>query len=428
MMSGMPNPVEPRDRRVLWGWSRRRWLVSVVALVVAGALAAILFMPRLIAENWKAGATDPQYIWPAAQTVLFTAGGLIAVVGVVLSVSRHWDELDSSERDRLRLDAERVQELRSRFVDAVTLLSNENPVQRQAGLFALGALADDWSSRGNERESQVCVEVICAYLRAPLPDGLVDTPPAEIPVKSAGYDVIGDHLRPSASPHWHSRRINLTGAHIDFTVEWRDATFVNGSRVWLDRATIAGGGIVWLDRASITRGSAVWMNGARVTGGGRIWFNDAKIGGGGFVSLDEMAVGEDAFVSFDGAEVGEESRITLRDASVNEGGYVSFDAMQVRDRSHVSFSIAKIRGGGFVSLRGVSIDKAAHVTFEGARIEEAAHVELKEAEIEEGARILFDGAHIGEGGSLTLDGAVVSEDGPVRLTDGRGLSLQPTEP
>lgn len=61
----------------------------------------------------------------------------------------------------------------------VGLLVDKTPTTRQAALYGLGALADDWDVFGRSDEVQVYVEAITAHLRAPLPDGAkrTDRPP-----------------------------------------------------------------------------------------------------------------------------------------------------------------------------------------------------------------------------------------------------------
>ncbi|WFR72483.1 pentapeptide repeat-containing protein [Prescottella defluvii] len=54
---------------------------------------------------------------------------------------------------------------RDRYTTAAEQLAHESAAIRLAGVYALAALADDWAQNGNENESQVCVDLLRAYLR-----------------------------------------------------------------------------------------------------------------------------------------------------------------------------------------------------------------------------------------------------------------------
>ncbi|WP_160098551.1 pentapeptide repeat-containing protein [Rhodococcus sp. T7] len=74
---------------------------------------------------------------------------------------------DTSERDR-------EADLRKRYTTAASQLADESPAIREAGTYALAALADDWIRFGESTsqeelaysEIQVCVNLLCSYLRA----------------------------------------------------------------------------------------------------------------------------------------------------------------------------------------------------------------------------------------------------------------------
>ncbi|KFF58143.1 hypothetical protein JF66_20840, partial [Cryobacterium sp. MLB-32] len=170
--------------------------IGAVAFVLLG-VAAIVLLPRSLLDAWAPGLSAQErgpLLGPISQVVLFGFGGLIAVVGVGLSLARHGQELEAADRDRgradlqrqtalldrekedsrrgeaksqVRIDANRT--LRGRFVTAVELLSaSDSATKRTAGMYALVALADDWQAFGSREEVQVCIDVLCGYLRAPL--------------------------------------------------------------------------------------------------------------------------------------------------------------------------------------------------------------------------------------------------------------------
>ncbi len=325
----------PPSRPPLW----RRfgvWVtVGVVLYIIGGAILLVKVPDRLLAHWFPTldESARAAFLGPAANVVLFGLGGTIALVGVGLSLSRHRQELEAAERDRQRLVDDQARErarqdevdvqrridteraLRERFVTTVKLLSDPAPVNRQAALFALGALADDWHAFGKPDEVQVCIEVLTGYLRAPRTDDMLvpltqeqldtlsreerhaaqRTTAQERSVKEAGYTVIRNHLAGQAAPHWHDRRIDLSGAHIDFRIGLQGATVSGSGRMQLAGATVGPGGWVDLEGATISDGGQVNLGVATINSG---WVNlkGATISDGGKVDLTGVTVGDDAKV------------------------------------------------------------------------------------------------------------------------------------
>ncbi|MFE6864682.1 pentapeptide repeat-containing protein [Nocardia sp. NPDC057668] len=115
-----------------------RVTVALVALTVAGAAAYLAYRRQRTAdENQRT----------AAQTQLITANAY------QLSVEQYSEGLQ--------------RELRKRFTDAVLQLSHSMATVRIAGAFSLAALVDEWTAQGNRVDAQVCIEVLCGYLRLP---------------------------------------------------------------------------------------------------------------------------------------------------------------------------------------------------------------------------------------------------------------------
>ncbi|MGE2772597.1 hypothetical protein ACQGAO_30720 [Rhodococcus sp. 1.20] len=55
--------------------------------------------------------------------------------------------------------------LRERYATCAEQLGSTNFAIRLAGVYALASLADDWHEVGNDSERQVCIELLCGYLR-----------------------------------------------------------------------------------------------------------------------------------------------------------------------------------------------------------------------------------------------------------------------
>ncbi len=73
--------------------------------------------------------------------------------------------------------------LRERYTTCAEQLGSENFAIRLAGIYALASLADDWHELGNDSERQVCIDLLCAYLRtqrrAPIAGPRLDSSPRE---------------------------------------------------------------------------------------------------------------------------------------------------------------------------------------------------------------------------------------------------------
>ena len=202
--------------------------------------ATLAFLPAALLDYWFPSLTDQEkavYLGPSAQIVLLGLGGMIAVVGVALSLARHREELRASVRAEAALELDRAKErnrqeevdrqrrtedqrlLRERFVSSVDLLSDaESATRRSAGLYAIASVANAWIDLGRRDEAQVCIDVLCGYLRAPLGAGLPATPPEELAVRRTGYELIRRHLIANdlGVVPWRGFRFNLAGAYIDW--------------------------------------------------------------------------------------------------------------------------------------------------------------------------------------------------------------------
>lgn len=404
--SSSAESLGPAVRGVRW-WNRFgvRVTAGVVLYVIVGGIV-LLTVPDLLLENWFPDLTAQRraaFLGPATTAVLFALGGTIALVGVGLSLSRHRQELEAAARDRERLHDDREREqarrdevdaqrrieteraLRERFVATVKLLSDPAPVNRQAALFALGALSDDWDAFGKPDEVQVCIEVLTGYLRAPRSDEMLmpfpheehdqldpsdrrkaqRTTPQEVAVKQAGYTVIDRHLGDWSTIHWHGRTINLAGAHIDFAVDLNGAHITNLGSVNLDGANITNSGSlnlrganidnsgsVNLDRAHITNSGSVDLNGAHITNLGSVTFDGAVITNSGSVDLEGAVITDSGSVRLNGANITDNGSVICRGANIADSGFVALEGAIVTDRGYVSFRRTNITDSGFVSLEG----------------------------------------------------------------------------
>lgn len=101
-----------------------------------------------------------------------------------------------------------------RYQDAAAQLGHEKAPVRLAGVYAMARLADDW-----EDQRQSCVDVLCAYVRMPVPkvkvDGQVVDDRGDLQVRETIWSVIRDHVGPNAGGHsWQDREFDFNGAVI----------------------------------------------------------------------------------------------------------------------------------------------------------------------------------------------------------------------
>nr|WP_143545500.1 pentapeptide repeat-containing protein [Rhodococcus sp. 15-1154-1] len=94
---------------------------------------------------------------------------------------------------------EGVRILRERYTAATEQLGASSFAVRLAGLYAIAALADDWRNAGNTAEQQVCVDVICGYLRTP-------TIPMKDVLSADGEERFGEDFKAGAAAEHEVRR------------------------------------------------------------------------------------------------------------------------------------------------------------------------------------------------------------------------------
>lgn len=200
----------------------------------------------------------------------------------------------------MRHESETVRELRSRYTACAAQLGDGSAAVRHAGVYALASLADDWSRLGNKAEVQVCVDVLCSYLRIPYSNAGRHSTAAgkgaegEREVRWTIIKIIRQRLLdPQDALAWCGLRFDFTGAHFDggglhdahFTggeVSFADAQFV-GDSFSFARATFSGGTVNFTG-AHFESGDVDFYN-AQFTGS-TVYFYDAHFEGANVLFLD----------------------------------------------------------------------------------------------------------------------------------------------
>src|SRR5262252_4572176 len=222
-------------------------------------------------------------------------------------------QAQSEQPDRTLAD-QRTRTLNERF-DTVAehLGSDKPPAVRVAGVYAMAGLADDWPEH-----RQMCVEVLCAYLRMPYePDPGDDAPvekrlvfQASREVRHTVIRVIAAHLNGTAPVSWCGLNFDFAGAVFDGG-DFNGAKFSSGT-VSFAGAEFAAGEVDF--GGAEFSGGTVRFGGAKFCGA-RVNFFLAKFSG--------------ALVDFAGAEI--------------SGGTVSFDYTKFSGGT-INFTSAKFSG------------------------------------------------------------------------------------
>ncbi|AYV32445.1 MULTISPECIES: pentapeptide repeat-containing protein [Streptomyces] len=250
--------------------------VGSVRLILAASLS-----PQ--GQGETSGA--PWWAVPAATLI----GGMIAWFAA-WSSSR---QLRRSAQEELHHEQARL--LNEQFAMAAGLLGHEEPACRLAGVHAMAGLADDWAERARR---QICIDVLCAYLRMPYPAEPSESASvqerlawqADREVRHTVIRVIRDHLNPRISgtaASWEGYDFDFTGTVFDggsfrgarFTggyVSFRRAEFTGGLLSF--RHAVFAGGNVSFDRATFAASRVGFQ--AAVFIGGNVSFDYATFAGG----------------------------------------------------------------------------------------------------------------------------------------------------
>ncbi len=386
----------------LW-WSRGRFLVPVVSLLTIAAGFAVLFIPRWILEMWVPKGTPADAIkasiGPATQAVLLTLGGVIAAITVGLSLSRRGQEVVSArhaesllafdrEKERQRitevLAAQRVDEqraLRARFVSAVDLLSHQEPISRTAGIYALAALADDWMALDRPDERQVAVDVLCGYLRSPMPS---DT--REVAVRQTAWEVIEAHLQADSVVNWRGMRFPLRSSPLPYRLRLRNIDL--GVNTTLDMAGVKVGG----------QGVSVTFYRTTIGPGSRLDLAAAVVEDEARLDISFPRVLEGALLSLHGARIRSDGEVELQ--RVIAQGVVDLGAMTIT------------KSGGLLVKDSLFEGKGSKLTLQNSHID-AGNVDLHRVTFSEEGTLQLNQGELGFGGVLVIGAITVRSGGRV---------------
>ncbi|MFJ6674305.1 hypothetical protein ACIQMJ_24625 [Actinosynnema sp. NPDC091369] len=213
-------------------------LVAALATLLAFALAAALL---LFGIAWLSGVK----LFPPASGLISgaqlhdlvkTTVSAATLVAGAFALVYAYRKQRIDEATSHRADAEH---LSKRYQDAAAQLGHDRAPVRLAGVYAIGRLADDWPEN-----RQMCVDLLCAYLRMPYRPSLENDD--ESLVRKTIFDVIRQHLTDPADPDsWCDLdfdfsggtydKVNLYGSHFKKEVDFSDAKFTGLERRSDDR-------------------------------------------------------------------------------------------------------------------------------------------------------------------------------------------------
>ncbi|MGW5218772.1 pentapeptide repeat-containing protein [Nocardia sp. NPDC004085] len=238
--------------------SRRRAIGSGFTLVIGGAAG---FGTALLS------GVPVNFSQPLA-TLLAGAGALAAGMLAYINGQRsreltevHHQADMARERERHRDDTRRAQEssLRDRYTAIAAQIAHDSAAIRQAGVYALTALADDWHAFGEDEERQVCINLLQWYLRVPFPQVTDSGGPdlSELEIRQTIIDILTQRRgRPADDPKtWTSTSISLHKASLPNSVLGHlqaPALNLSGAdlnRADLNRADLTGANLIGTDLA-----------------------------------------------------------------------------------------------------------------------------------------------------------------------------------
>ncbi|WP_032374120.1 hypothetical protein [Rhodococcoides fascians] len=193
---------------------RLGWLVlgGVGLSTGAGAVLFYAFVWQQLngAWVWSLNGATGQQLFDAARTTV-TLVGIIGLGGAAFIAIRRQRTTESTQvtaaqalvLSQSEFQHESTRALRDRYTAAAEQLGSDSFALRLAGVYALSALADDWAAVNNTSERQVCVDLLCAYLRTPVAEAVQNSPRRRSVLSYLGSRLGAPTRRPAATAALH---------------------------------------------------------------------------------------------------------------------------------------------------------------------------------------------------------------------------------
>lgn len=144
----------------------------VLTVIIGGILAFLI--PTFLYNYGFVGDTKD-----LTTALLGVTGGVVALFSLIKSHQKSELEREQLEVQKQKDNRDHIRQVhaarRDRYIEAVDKLSSEHTPVRLGGVYALIALIDEWltdetlTKNIRERECQVIINNLCAYIRSPFP-------------------------------------------------------------------------------------------------------------------------------------------------------------------------------------------------------------------------------------------------------------------
>jgi len=231
-------------------WTLALWLPIAAmggGIAATGAYFGLLWLVSsdLVPKAAQAGALNPYDI---ARSAIILLGAVAATIGLVFALRRqivserklridradfkHREQVEEFRRKEAKdaetqrrsewhaeRNAERIRDLRSRYVTCAQQLADPAEAVRLAGAYGMAQLATEWDDRA---QMQSCIDVLCAYLRMPartvstFPGAPPAVPAGELEVRESIVKILVQHLRDEDDGFWQGASIDLSGAVLEY--------------------------------------------------------------------------------------------------------------------------------------------------------------------------------------------------------------------
>lgn len=412
MLTELPNIENPSKVVYPPGWF---FFLLALLFIVVGA-GAIIRLPEFLLSSWLP-ELEPELrnesIGVATQTVLWGLGGIIAVIGVALSLARHGQELRSaavqkdlaasqmatyvlerkkeatrSQEASLTTDFESRRELNARFERSVHLLSSTEYVARQAGLYSIAAVVDEWRLKWDDHAAaQVAIDVLCSVVRQP---ELKAHQEMGTGIRETGLVLIRDRLKLAEEEgnSWQGFTFDLRRSIYDFDIDLEGILIGKGTQLLFSGSTFTA--------------CAIGLDLITAYENGRLDF-----GGSRFVEL--------LWLSADFFHAKDEARTSFMAAEFENCPEVNFTGMNFQDSASLGLSQVLITTST-IRLEGSSWSDHATLGLYRARLAEGGTIDLSGATLHPNAALNFGEVSLGPFAEIRGKDFVISLDHRRSLT------------
>lgn len=242
------NPEDKKPRFNLYTWlfdNPARFFWVIVSLGLIGGLAALM-VPNCIdwqissnnSTDTKAEEIRQKSISDLRLHILYITGGIIAILTLLQNSWKNQidrrkieDDIQKNKNDYNRqVRAER----RSRYTKAIEQLADDKSAIRLGGVYTLVGLADEWltdetvDSEEQQKEGQVIINNLCAYIRSPYEFTTGQDTAREREVRKTIFNEISIRTKPDSKKdktNWSDLLFEFQGAVFFYGLDLQDMEF-----------------------------------------------------------------------------------------------------------------------------------------------------------------------------------------------------------